>query len=152
MDSSARKVNFSHLWALIVRLIIVYVFLRAALPKIQDPVSFAVAVGGFRVTGPELSMWVAILLPWLELVAGLGLLIPKLRRTSGILLAILLVLFIGLHTSAWLRGLDISCGCFGKELTPESPNYLWLIVRNSLLLLGLEWVTWRDFRNNSTLA
>ena len=149
MGSTTRQVNLPHLFALIVRLILVYVFLRAALPKIQDPVSFAVAVGGFRVTGPELSMWVALVLPWLELVTGLGLLIPKLRRASGIILALLLLVFIGLHSSAWIRGLDISCGCFGKELSAESPNYLWLIVRNSLLLIGLEWITWRDFRNNS---
>lgn len=150
MDSTTRKVDLAGLVAIIIRLIVAYVFIRAGLPKIQDPVSFSVAVGGFRLTGPELSMWVALILPWLELVLGLGLLIPRLRRTSGILLALLLLLFIGLHASAWLRGLDISCGCFGKELTPESPNYLWLIARNSLLLVGLEWITWRDFRNNSS--
>lgn len=150
MDAATRKVKLSHLFALIIRLLLVYVFLRAALPKIQDPVSFAVAIGGYRVTGPELSMWIALVLPWLELVTGLGLLIPKIQRASGLILAILLLAFIGLHASAWLRGLDINCGCFGEDLTHDAPKYLWLIVRNCLLLIGLEWVVWRDFRNNSS--
>ena len=149
MDSSARQVNLRNLTILILRLVMVYVFLRAALPKIQDPVSFAVAVSGFRVTGPSLSMWIALILPWLELVTALGLLIPNIRRASGLVIAVLLILFIGLHTSAWIRGLDIHCGCFGKEPSIESPNYLWLILRNSLLLISIEWITWRDFRNKS---
>ena len=114
--------NLSNLVALIVRLLIVYVFLRAALPKIQDPVSFAVAVGGFRLTGPELSMWVALALPWLELISGLGLLMPKLRRASGLILALLLLVFIGLHSSAWIRGSTLAVAASAKNSAANPPT------------------------------
>jgi len=114
------------------RLVLAWVFISAALPKIQDPVAFSAAVDGYRIVGGSLSIWVAIVLPWLELVIGIGLLTPWLRRASGGTMACLLGLFIALHASAWLRGLDIDCGCFG--MSADSPDYRWLILRNLALL------------------
>lgn len=131
---------------LIARLVLSGVFLLAALPKIQDPLAFAASVEGFRVVGGELSAWVALLLPWLELVTGIGLLIPQVRRGSAASLIVLLILFIALHSSAWIRGLDISCGCFGETEAETLPNYLWLILRNSALLIAAICVLCRDWK------
>lgn len=131
---------------LIVRLVLSATFLLAAMPKIQDPVAFGAAVEGFRLLGGVLATWVALILPWLELVVGFGLLIPQIRRGSGVILALLLALFIGLHASAWMRGLDISCGCFGASETDEATNYLWLILRNFFLLVACLCVLVRDWR------
>lgn len=136
---------------LIARLVICGTFLLAALPKIQDPVAFAASVEGFRVMGGGLTQWVALILPWLELVVGFGLLIPQIRRGSGILIAILLIAFIGLHTSAWMRGLDVSCGCFGAHAASDAPNYLWLILRNTALLAACVCVNMRDWRRTNTM-
>lgn len=133
--------------SLIVRLVLAAAFILAALPKIQDPVAFAASVEGFRVVGGELTQWVALLLPWFELVIGLGLLVPQLRLGSGLIIGVLLVAFIGLHLSAWLRGLDISCGCFGPETGDTAPNYLWLLGRNFALLLAVIFIFRRDLRN-----
>ncbi|CAA6676592.1 MULTISPECIES: MauE/DoxX family redox-associated membrane protein [unclassified Lentimonas] len=122
------------LFVLIARLILAGVFVMAALPKIQDPVAFAVSVAAFRVIDSDLSLWVALFLPWLELVLGLGILMPAIRRTSSALIGVLLFVFIVLHSSAWVRGLDISCGCFGAETGEIATDYRWLILRNALLL------------------
>ena len=122
------------LFVLIARLALAGVFVMAALPKIQDPVAFAVSVAAFRVIDTDLSAWVALFLPWLELVIGLGILMPAIRRTSAALIGVLLFVFIVLHSSAWVRGLDISCGCFGAETGESSTDYRWLILRNVLLL------------------
>lgn len=132
---------------LIVRLVLAAAFILAALPKIQDPVAFAAAVDGFRVVSGELTMWIALLLPWIELVIGLGLLVHQLRLGSGLIIGVLLVAFMGLHLSAWSRGLDISCGCFGPETSESAPNYLWLLGRNFALLLATVIVFRRDLRN-----
>ena len=142
------KVNFSHLFVLIARLILTRTFVRAAIPKIKDPVAFAVSVNAFRVIGPELSNWVALTLPWLELVIGIGILLPQIRLSSSILIAALLLAFIGLHASAWIRGLEISCGCFGTESAAESTNYPWLIMRNTLLLGACLLVIYKDRTSN----
>ena len=141
------KINIRAYLLLIARLIISGTFLLAALPKIQDPVAFNASVEGFRVISGGLAIWVALVLPWLELVIGFGLLIPLIRRSSGILISILLIAFIGLHASAWIRGLDISCGCFGENELSKAPNYFWLILRNVALLLATICVVIRDWRN-----
>jgi len=130
---------------LIARLVLSAAFLLAALPKIQDPVAFAASVEGFRVVGGALSVWVALVLPWLELVTGFGLLIPQIRRGSATIITLLLLVFIGLHASAWARGLDISCGCYGVNESNEAPNYLWLISRNVGLLVACVCVLVRDW-------
>ena len=140
-------VNQKSLFVLIARLVVAGAFVMAALPKIQDPVAFATSVSAFRVIAPELSIWVALLLPWLELVIGLGILLPIIRRTSGALIGLLLLLFIALHTSAWMRGLDISCGCFGAETGEATTDYRWLILRN-LFLLGAAILVLRQDRRN----
>ena len=138
------KIKFSHLFVLIARLVLTGTFVLAAMPKIKDPVAFAASVNAFRVVGPELSNWVALILPWLELVIGIGILLPQIRLSSSILIATLLLAFIGLHASAWIRGLEISCGCFGTESAAESTDYGWLIIRNLLLLGACLLVIYKD--------
>lgn len=141
-------VNAGALLLLLARLVLAWILISAGLPKVQDPLAFAASVDGFRIVSGSLSLWVAIILPWLELVVGIGLLIPWLRRASAAIIAGLLGLFIALHASAWIRGLDINCGCFGESA--QSPDYHWLILRN-LALLGLTlFILILSFRNNNS--
>ena len=132
---------------LIGRLILSAAFILAALPKIQDPAAFAISVEGYRVVTANLAMWIALMLPWLEQVAGFGLLIPQIRRGSNLIIALLLVVFIVLHASAWARGLDINCGCFNAHESEKTPGYLWLILRNIGLLTACIFVLIRDWQH-----
>lgn len=145
------KINKGDYLLLIARLVLAAVFLSAAFPKIQDPGAFAASIEAFRVISGELVMWTSLILPWLELTIGIGILLPQLQRVSGILMASLLLVFILLHSSAWLRGLDISCGCFGQSETEASPNYIWLLLRNLSLLIAAFCVVRRDFKRADTL-
>lgn len=138
------KVSYRQLLILVFRMVLTGTFVMAALPKIKDPVAFATSINAFHVVGPALADWIALFLPWLELILGIGILLPQIRSASGILIAALLVIFIGLHASAWMRGLEISCGCFGAESLEEPTNYLWLITRNTLLLIASILVISRD--------
>ena len=133
----------------IARLVLVAVFVTAALPKIQAPDDFSLAIMNYRVSGPVLSAWVALFLPWVELVAGLGLLFLPLKRASGLILSILLLIFIIMHIQAWMRGLEISCGCFGNDPAElaTSTSYLWLISRNALLLIPCSLILFQAERN-----
>ena len=141
------EINAKAYLVLVARLVVAGAFILAALPKIQDPVAFASSVEAYRVVGSALSAWTALILPWLELVIGVGLLAPQIRRGSALLSVGLLLLFIVLHASAWVRGLDISCGCFGETEAENTPNYHWLILRNLGLLLAISLVFIRDLRN-----
>lgn len=139
--------KFVNCIVLLVRLVLVAAFLLAAIPKIQDPVAFAISVESYRVLTGQAVLWVALVLPWLELVIGFGLLIPKIRRASSLLIVLLLFIFVGLHTSAWIRGLDIDCGCYAIESV--SSNYFLLISRNCALMIAAIFVFNRDWRNHA---
>lgn len=144
------QISKKSLCVLIARLVVAGTFVMAALPKIQDPTAFATSVTAFRILDTSLSTWVALFLPWLELIIGLGILIPAIRRSSGALIGLLLMLFIALHSSAWMRGLDISCGCFGAETGETTTDYRWLILRNALLLGATLLVILQDRRNHDS--
>lgn len=133
------------------RLVVAAVFAIAALPKIQDPIAFAASIYGYQVIDGALVSWTAIILPWLELTIAIGLLVPAIRRASGACIALLLVLFIGLHASAWQRGLDISCGCFGSQTEPTT-DYSLLFLRNLALLAATAWVLWGDCKSKSAAS
>ncbi|MEN8661119.1 MAG: MauE/DoxX family redox-associated membrane protein [Lentimonas sp.] len=133
---------------MVARLVVAGTFLLAALPKIGDPLAFAQAVAGFQLINGVLAHYVAIILPWFELIVGIGLVVPAIRRASGACISLLLITFIGLHASAWQRGLDISCGCFGTATEPTT-NYSLLILRNLLFLIAVIWVMRRDFKSHT---
>ena len=139
--------KFVNCIVLLLRLVLVAAFLLAAIPKIQDPVGFAISVESYRILTGQAVLWVALVLPWLELVIGFGLLIPKMRRASSLLIMLLLFIFVGLHASAWIRGLDIDCGCYAIESV--SSNYFLLISRNCALIIAAVFVLTRDWRNHA---
>ena len=131
------------LLTLIARLVVAGIFAFAALPKIKDPVAFAASIHDYQVIDGALVSWAAVILPWLELTIAVGILIPTIRRASAACIGLLLIAFISLHVSAWQRGLDISCGCFGTATEPTT-DYPLLIVRNLALLVAAAWVLWGD--------
>ena len=139
--------KFVNYIVLLVRLVLVAAFLLAAIPKIQDPVGFAGSVESYRILTGQAVLWVALVLPWLELIIGFGLLVPKMRRASSLLIILLLFIFVGLHASAWIRGLDIDCGCYAIESV--SSNYFLLISRNCALIIAAVFVLTRDWRNHA---
>ena len=54
------------------------------------------------------------MLPWIELCAGAALVTGRLRRGGAFLVLALMLVFTVAVGSAWARGLDFHCGCFGK--------------------------------------
>ncbi|MCU0793083.1 MAG: hypothetical protein MUE42_09605 [Opitutaceae bacterium] len=103
------------LLALLCRLGFAALLLVAAIPKIIDPSSFSISVANYRLLPAATSAFVGHTLPWLELVTALGLLASRQWRAGAWLLATgLSLVFAGAVASAWWRGLDIECGCFGS--------------------------------------
>jgi len=90
-------------------------FLYASLDKIADPAGFARAIFHYRLLPTALLHPFALLLPWLEAVAGVALLIGLLRRGAALLATAMTVMFLGAIAAALARGLDITCGCFHTE-------------------------------------
>lgn len=89
------------------------VFAYAGGVKVADPAAFAEAIGNYRLLPDVLVNWMAVCLPWIELSAALALCLPAWRRAGALLVLGMSGVFALAILSAWVRGLDISCGCFG---------------------------------------
>lgn len=108
--------------------------------KIAAPVDFFQNVLNYQLIGADLSWWVAMFLPWLEVFAGLGLMLPATRKGGLFWLAGMLAVFIAALLSALMRGLDIDCGCTGGSGT----SVTFALVRNGFLLAALAGVFFID--------
>jgi putative oxidoreductase len=98
---------------LVVRLALGGLFVYAGAVKVLDPLDFAQNIRNYRLVGQSLSFIAAVVLPWLEILAGVALASGVWKRASALIISGLLVFFIVLTLVTIARGLDVDCGCFG---------------------------------------
>jgi putative oxidoreductase len=107
--------------------------------SLANPVEFASGIDNFKILPWPVSVALGFYLPWLEIVCALGLVFRFLYRGALTLLIILMVVFTLAITAAKVRGLDITCGCFGHASQHWSfPSHLAtnLAILAALLALG----------------
>jgi hypothetical protein len=97
----------------IVDLIVGGIFIYAGVIKALDPVQFANDIDNYKTLPWFVSVRLAFYLPWLEIFCGLALVFRFLYRGGLSILTALIAVFIGATIAAKMRGLDITCGCFG---------------------------------------
>lgn len=114
-------------WALAV------VFIWAGSLKILHAERFAEAVYYYHLLPMDLVNWVAIFMPWLEVVCGVALLTGVCARGAAALVIPMMIVFMAALGYSIYRGLDINCGCFGLSESGKRVGYL-EIGRNLLLL------------------
>ncbi|MET0384533.1 MAG: MauE/DoxX family redox-associated membrane protein [Polyangiales bacterium] len=112
---------------------IALVFAGAAVPKLIDPGSFAADIENYRVVPDAWAGHIALYLPALELVIALALLWPRYRQGAALLATGCLLAFGVAMAQARVRGIDLSCGCFGAAF--ESKVSWWTVVRSGVLAL-----------------
>lgn len=115
-------------------------FLWSGIAKIKDPLSFADAIRNFRIVGDPVAPALALLLPWIEVFAGAAVMWDRTRQGAAALLTLLLLGLTLAVASAWARGLDIACGCFGGD---ETMNYPIKIIQNLGIAAIAAWL-WRE--------
>jgi uncharacterized membrane protein YphA (DoxX/SURF4 family) len=98
---------------LVFRLVLGGLFVYAGVVKVLDPLGFAQDIRNYRLVGQSLSFIAAVVLPWLEILAGVALAAGIWKRASALIISGLLVFFILLTLVTIARGLDVECGCFG---------------------------------------
>ncbi len=102
----------SLLWR-IVDLVVGGIFIYAGVIKALDPVQFANDIDNYKTLPWFVSVRLAFYLPWLEIFCGLAVIFRFLYRGGLSTLTALIAVFIGATIAAKMRGLDITCGCFG---------------------------------------
>jgi uncharacterized membrane protein YphA (DoxX/SURF4 family) len=119
------------------RLLLAAVWLYAGGSKIGDLAAATRAVKAYQLLPNGVAEWVGAGLPFVELGLALLLLLGLATRAAAVVSALLLVAFVAGIASAWARGLNIDCGCFGGGGTlaaGESPDYWLEIARDTLFL------------------
>ena len=97
----------------IVDFIVAGIFIYAGAIKVLDPVQFANDIDNYKILPWPVSVFLAFSLPWLEIFCGLALVVRLLYRGALSILTALILVFTLATVAAKVRGLDITCGCFG---------------------------------------
>jgi uncharacterized membrane protein YphA (DoxX/SURF4 family) len=112
-----RLLNWAgHAWlALPLRWYLGCVFLLACQHKIVDPGSFAVDVATYGILPLSLVNLMAIGLPWVELAAGILLVVGLKARAAASMVSGMMLMFLVALVIALAQDLDMACGCFASQ-------------------------------------
>lgn len=119
------------------------VFIYAGALKALDPVAFANDIDNYKIVPWPFVVALALYLPWVEIFCGLAAVLRRCYAGGLSVLVALLGVFLAATIAAKLRGLDITCGCFGHSTQHWSFSThlavdLFLLALG-VVLLGIRW-------------
>lgn len=125
---------------LALRVALAWTFAYAGVLKIWDfthghsaTPDFTIAIQQYHILpSPDLAVLLAVYLPWLEVTAAIALFFRRLAAGALTAISGMTIVFMAALGSAWSRGLELSCGCFGKD--EVSTNYPNLLLRDGCIL------------------
>ncbi len=127
------------------RLVVGGVWIAAGWLKLPDPAGSVRAVRAYDLLPEAVVAPVGYALPIVEIVVGVLLVLGLLTRVAAAVSCVLFVAFVVGIASAWSRGLQIDCGCFGGGgfAADAAEKYPWEIARDVGLLLLSAMMVWR---------
>ena len=139
----------AHSFNWLLRLPVGGAFVIAGILKIAAPAGFAVNVSHYRLVPHGLINPVAIVLPWIELVAGFCVISGFWLRAGALLIAAMTAVFFFVIISALARGLNIECGCFGT-IAGKTIGLQTLAIDFGCFCLAV-WLIWRTRNRQSQM-
>jgi len=125
----------------VLRLIIGISFVYAAVDKIIHLDQFARIIYNYhQVPGQFINVF-ALFLPWVEMIAGILIIVGYWEKAAALIVGGMLVMFIIALSQALIKGVNIECGCFSTTSKAKGPVKD-LIFRDSLLLLACGVILW----------
>jgi putative oxidoreductase len=118
----------------VLRVLVAVVLAATGSAKAFQPEIFSIEVDRFQLTPWWLSVVLGYFLPWFEVVTAITLFCRPLYLGALLAVSGLGMVFAVAVGSAWWRGLDISCGCFGALVSGHVNA--WHIL-SSLLFVGV---------------
>jgi uncharacterized membrane protein YphA (DoxX/SURF4 family) len=122
---------------LISRLLLGFIFIYAGMEKISDPGSFAVSINNYKLLPLSIINIAALILPWIEVTAGLLLIFGIVIKENAVIITSLLIIFFIAISISLFRGLNIDCGCFGT-INASKVGLMKLLENFVLILLGVQ--------------
>ena len=102
--------------------------------KLLDPSHFMSEVDDYHFLPAQLVPLAAVVIPWIEFFSGAALMLGVWWRGGAVVFCVLMLIYSEAITWAFMRGLDIGCGC---GLADPSEKITWLTVFRDLLFLAL---------------
>jgi putative oxidoreductase len=110
------------------------VFLFAAIPKLQDPGTFAQSIQNYHLVPDSWARLLAFYLPAIEVVVAASLVVGVGARAAALLALGMLIVFVGAMAFAMIQGINVDCGCFGSA---QSAQIGWTSIARNVVLSGL---------------
>jgi uncharacterized membrane protein YphA (DoxX/SURF4 family) len=121
------------LYTFAARLFIGILFIFAAYHKILDPIEFSLSIRNYMIVPPTWSNFIALTLPWIELGAGIFLILGIQVKPASLLTSGMLGLFLIALIYAFAIGLDIDCGCFSSSASSSGRVGVYHLIRDTIL-------------------
>ncbi len=135
---------------LIARIILAALFIWASFDKAINPMGFAKIIWNYRITPPALINIAAVILPWVELLAGLLLILGYKARGANLIITGLLIFYIALLSVTMFRGINVACGCFTTSTAAKSNLLVRIIEDVGMLILAIYIFAFYRSRNKVT--
>ena len=124
-------------------------FIYASYHKIISPADFANIVYGYDLFPEIFIHLIAIVIPFLELIAGLALVIGFYPRSAAIIINVLLLAFITVLTINLVRGHEFDCGCFSAAQSGYTSSPKVTLVRDVIyFILGMQIILFEGMRRS----
>lgn len=130
------KILTNKYFLFLLRLILGVVFIYASLDKLYNQEEFSRAIYNYKFFPEILINIFAIVVPYLEIICGILIITGIYLRGSSLIITLMLFFFIIALTQAYIRGLDISCGCFSLETVSNKSDILQRIIEDILLIIA----------------
>ena len=130
-----RRLAASSWTELLVRYIVGITFVYASLHKIAAPAEFAKIIYGYGLVPHDLVNLLAIVLPFVEFVAGGALLLGVSLRGATVMIGAMLLVFMTAISVNLIRGHEFDCGCFSFHQDSSRYASQILLFRDGIYLL-----------------
>ncbi len=100
---------------LVVRVALGAILIVAGFSKVGHAAEFAAQIAAFRLLPQGIIGPMAVELPFLEILVGIFLVLGLFARIAGWIGVVMFAAFDGAIASAVVRGMTVSCGCFGPN-------------------------------------
>jgi len=114
------------------RIAVSIVFIWAGTVKLMDPQNFAQIISAYGLVPQQLLGFVAIGLPVMEILFGIGLIFDLPLTLEAITL--MLIVFVSILWFAILKDLSVDCGCFSKKELNSQSNLRLALYRDYIFL------------------
>lgn len=120
---------------LVLRVIIGGLFVYASFDKLFNPAGFAEIIRSYHMLPLSLVNLFAIVIPYVELVAGAFLIFGIYKKGSSLIISLLLIVFLIALVQAKALGLE-NCGCFSIDSEGAKSDINIRIVEDIFMLIG----------------